>query len=61
MIVMKFGGSSLESAAAINVLMISQGASRLNLGLVVASSDLGGTAAALHNEFFADRDPAVFD
>jgi aspartate kinase len=51
----------LGSLKCINVLMISQGASLLNLGVVVASSDLGRAAAALHREFFTDRDPAVFD
>jgi aspartate kinase len=44
----------------INVRMISQGASLLNLGVVVSSQDLGGAAAALHHEFFTDRDPMVF-
>ena len=41
--------------------MISQGASRLNLGVVVASQDLANAAKALHREFFTDVDPAVFD
>jgi len=45
----------------INVRMISQGASLLNLGFVVASRDLPRAAAALHREFFTILDPAVFD
>jgi aspartate kinase len=44
----------------INVRMISQGASRLNLGLVVSSQDLPAAAEALHREFFTELDPAVF-
>jgi aspartate kinase len=44
----------------INVRMISQGASRLNLGVVVASQDLPEAAQAIHREFFTDLDPAVF-
>jgi aspartate kinase len=44
----------------INVLMISQGASRLNLGCVVAEEDLPGAVACLHREFFDRLDPAVF-
>ncbi len=45
----------------VNVRMISQGASRLNLGFVVAAQDLPRAAASLHREFFAQLDPAVFD
>lgn len=44
-----------------NIRMISQGASLLNLGFVVSEADLKDIVAALHNEFFADLDPAVFD
>jgi aspartate kinase len=43
-----------------NIRMISQGASLLNLGFVVAERDLKGTVAALHQEFFSELDPAVF-
>ena len=41
--------------------MISQGASRLNLGFVIAEDDLKEAVASLHNEFFAELDTAVFD
>jgi aspartate kinase len=44
-----------------NIRMISQGASDLNLSFVVASGDLTGAVEALHNEFFSDLDPAVFE
>ena len=44
-----------------NIRMISQGASLLNLGFVIASADLVSAVSALHNEFFAELDPAVFD
>jgi aspartate kinase len=43
-----------------NVRMISQGASVLNLGFVIASADLAGAVSALHQEFFSELDPAVF-
>jgi aspartate kinase len=43
-----------------NILMISQGASLLNLGLVIADSDLTDAVSALHEEFFSELDPAVF-
>ena len=44
-----------------NIRMISQGASELNLGFVVRESDLSDTVAALHEEFFSELDPAVFE
>jgi len=47
--------------AGINVRMISQGASALNLGCVVAGEDLRAAVSALHAEFFSELDPAVFD
>ncbi len=45
----------------INIRMISQGASLLNLSFVVAEKDIRRTVEALHEEFFAELDPAVFD
>jgi len=45
----------------VNIRMISQGASLLNLSFVVAESDLARTVQALHYEFFAELDPAVFE
>ncbi|HKV05474.1 MAG TPA: lysine-sensitive aspartokinase 3 [Candidatus Acidoferrales bacterium] len=49
-----------DAVKGVNVRMISQGASLRNLSLVVDSEDLSGAAAALHKEFFTQRDPAVF-
>jgi aspartokinase len=40
--------------------MISQGASKLNMSVVVAESDLRAAVESLHSEFFSDLDPAVF-
>ena len=45
----------------VNVRMISQGASLLNLSFVVAETDLKLAVAALHEEFFRELDPAVFE
>lgn len=45
----------------INIRMISQGASLLNISFVVAEEDLKRTVAALHEEFFSELDPAVFE
>lgn len=44
-----------------NIRMISQGASLLNLGFVIAETDLKEAVTALHKEFFSELDPAVFD
>ncbi len=45
----------------VNIRMISQGASLLNISFVVAEADLRPAVAALHAEFFAELDPAVFE
>ena len=53
-------GRAFQVLADKNIRMISQGASLLNLGFVMADCDLAGAVAALHKEFFATLDPAVF-
>jgi aspartate kinase len=45
----------------INIRMISQGASALNIGFVVAARDVEKSVKLLHQEFFRAVDPAVFD
>jgi aspartate kinase len=45
----------------VNIRMISQGASLLNLSFVIAEADLVRTVTALHDEFFTELDPAVFE
>lgn len=45
----------------INIRMISQGASLLNLSVVVAQDDLRTAVEQLHTEFFSKLDPQVFD
>jgi len=45
----------------INVRMISQGASLLNLSFLVIAEDTQKSVANLHHEFFRDPDPAVFN
>ena len=45
----------------INIRMISQGASELNISVVVAAEDLTHAVESLHREFFTNPDPAVFD
>jgi aspartate kinase len=50
-----------RALGSINVRMVSQGASALNLGVVVAAEDLAAAVTCLHEEFFRELDPAVFD
>lgn len=45
----------------VNVRMISQGASRLNLSVIIADADLEKAVKSLHEEFFKSADPAVFE
>ena len=45
----------------VNIRMISQGASLLNIGFVVAARDAEKAVTLLHQEFFRSVDPAVFD
>ncbi len=54
-------GRAFEVLRDLNIRMISQGASLLNLGFVIADADLEPAVAALHHEFFSELDPAVFD
>jgi aspartate kinase len=54
-------GRAFQVLGKINVRMISQGASLLNLGFVIADADLQPAVSALHTEFFSELDPAVFD
>jgi len=45
----------------LNIRMISQGASLLNLSLVVAEADLAKAVGSLHREFFTKLDENVFE
>jgi aspartate kinase len=45
----------------INIRMISQGASRLNISFVVDGADLKRSVESLHSELFSELDPAVFE
>ena len=45
----------------VNIRMISQGASLLNISVVVAAADLTKAVESLHREFFTNPDPAAFE
>ena len=53
-------GRAFQVMSNTNIRMISQGASVLNLGFVIADADLERVVSALHEEFFSELDPAVF-
>jgi aspartate kinase len=48
-----FAALSSRKPAGIKTRMVSQGASQLNISLVVAGADLGAAVESLHREFFA--------
>ena len=50
-----------NSLDGINIRMISQGASLMNISFVVAETDLRQTVELLHAEFFSALDPNVFE
>ena len=50
-----------NSLDGINIRMISQGASLLNISFVVADADVKSAVSALHDQFFSSLDPAVFE
>jgi aspartate kinase len=50
-----------ESLGDVNVRMISQGASLLNLSIVIREADLVKAVERLHGAFFAELDPNVFE
>jgi len=54
-------GRAFRALERVNIRMIAQGASRLNLSFVIAEQDLKAAVEALHKEFFSQVDPAVFD
>jgi aspartate kinase len=45
----------------INVRMISQGASEINMSFMIEEADVEEAIRSLHTEFFAEPDPTVFD
>jgi aspartate kinase len=50
-----------NSLDGINIRMISQGASLLNISFVIAEADVRRTVEALHAEFFTNLDADVFE
>lgn len=45
----------------VNVRMISQGASEINMSFMIEEDDIEEAVRSLHTEFFSDPDPEIFD
>jgi aspartate kinase len=52
---------AFQALSNINIRMISQGASLLNIGFVIAAADVDRALNALHSEFFSELDTTVFE
>jgi aspartate kinase len=54
-------GRVFGALGGINIQMISQGASLLNISLVIHAADVRGAVESLHREFFTNPDPKAFE
>lgn len=54
-------GRVFSAISHINVRMISQGASEINMSFMIEESDVDEAVRSLHAAFFAEPDPAIFD
>lgn len=54
-------GKVFSAISHVNVRMISQGASEINMSFMIEESDVEEAVRSLHAKFFADPDPTVFD
>ena len=54
-------GRVFSAVSHVNVRMISQGASEINMSFMIEEEDVEEAIRSLHAVFFADPDPTVFD
>jgi aspartate kinase len=54
-------GRVFSAVSHVNVRMISQGASEINMSFMIDEEDVEEAVRSLHKEFFTDPDPVVFD
>jgi aspartate kinase len=54
-------GRVFSAVSHVNVRMISQGASEINMSFMIDEEDVEEAVRSLHREFFTDPDPVVFD
>ena len=51
----------IDSLDGINIRMISQGASEINMSFMIEEDDADEAVRSLHAAFFANPDPTIFD
>ena len=54
-------GQVFSAISHVNIRMISQGASEINMSFMVNEQDMEEAVRSLHKTFFTSPDPAVFD
>jgi aspartate kinase len=54
-------GQVFTAVSHVNVRMISQGASEINMSFMINEEDVEEAVRSLHKHFFADPDPSIFD
>jgi aspartate kinase len=54
-------GRVFSAVSHVNVRMISQGASEINMSFMIDEEDVEEAVRSLHKVFFADADPTIFD
>jgi aspartate kinase len=54
-------GQVFSAVSHVNVRMISQGASEINMSFMIDEEDVEEAVRSLHKQFFADPDETVFD
>jgi aspartate kinase len=54
-------GQVFSAISHVNVRMISQGASEINMSFMIDEEDVEEAVRSLHNHFFANPDETVFD
>ena len=54
-------GKVFTAVQHVNVRMISQGASEINMSFMIEEEDVGEAVQSLHRAFFSDPDRAIFD
>ena len=54
-------GQVFSAVSHVNIRMISQGASEINMSFMIDEEDVEEAIRSLHAKFFAEADPSVFD
>ena len=54
-------GKVFTAVQHVNVRMISQGASEINMSFMIEEDDVAEAVRSLHDAFFTEPDPKIFD